>query len=103
MQPLLTARRVAALARTPEEQELARQARRLADHAVDLALADSIRRIAEESPELTPGQKALAIAKQKAQAACSRHRVAWEALTARMATAPQEERDRLADQRIQRG
>lgn len=99
MQPLLTARRVAALARTPEEQELARQARRLADHAVDLALADSIRRIAEESPELTPGQKALAIAKQKAQAALAAAQSRLEALTARMATAPQEERDRLADQR----
>ena len=51
---LLTARRVAVLAHTPEEQELARQARRLAEHAVDLAFAESIRRIAEEAPEPTP-------------------------------------------------
>ena len=99
MEPLLTARRVAALARTPEEQELARQAKQLADHAVDLALADSIRRIAEDSPEPTPEQKALAVAKQKAQAALAAAQTRLEALSARIATSPPEERDRLADQR----
>ena len=98
MQPLLTARRMAALARTPEEQELARQASRLADHAVDLALADSIRRIAEESPELSPEQKALQAAKQKAQAALEAAQKREDALAERIFAAKGDEQDRLADQ-----
>ena len=89
---------IAALARTPEEQELARQARRLADHAVDLALADSIRRIAEESPELTAEQKALLAAKQKAQAALEAAQRREDDLAARVFAASGEAQDRLADQ-----
>ncbi len=54
---------------TPEEQELAHQAESLADHAVDLAFADALRQAADEIPEQTPELKALAEAKQKAQAA----------------------------------
>jgi small-conductance mechanosensitive channel len=67
--PLLTARRLAALAVTPEEQELAHQAESLADHAVDLTFAEAIRQAAEETPEQSPRVKELAAAKQKAQAA----------------------------------
>jgi len=63
------AHRLAALAVTPEEQELAHQAESLADHAVDLAFADALRQAADEIPEQTPELKALAEAKQKAQAA----------------------------------
>ncbi|HEX8908945.1 MAG TPA: mechanosensitive ion channel domain-containing protein [Anaeromyxobacteraceae bacterium] len=66
--PLLTAHRLAALAATPEEQELAHQAESLADHAADLAFADAFRQAADEIPELTPELKALAEAKKKAQA-----------------------------------
>jgi len=98
VQPLLTARRMAALARSPEEQELARQAQRLADHAVDLALADSIRRIAEESPELNAEQKTLLAAKQKAQAALEAAQRREDELAARVFAASGEAQDRLADQ-----
>ena len=67
--PLLTAHRLAALAVTPEEKELARQAESLADHAVDLTFAEAMRQVAEEAPEQSPKVRALAEAKQKAQAA----------------------------------
>jgi small-conductance mechanosensitive channel len=42
-QPIQTARRMAALASTREEQRFAQQAMRLADHAVDLAFAETMR------------------------------------------------------------
>jgi small-conductance mechanosensitive channel len=54
-QPVQTARRMALLAFTREEQRFAQQAFRLADHAVDLAFADAIReasmRPAASNPE----------------------------------------------------
>ncbi|HVO21106.1 MAG TPA: mechanosensitive ion channel domain-containing protein [Anaeromyxobacter sp.] len=99
MQPLLTARRMAALARTPEEQELARQALRLSDHVVDLALLESIRRIAEEAPEPTPEVKALAESKAKAQAAQEEAARRVEELTAQAAAAKGDERQRLEERR----
>ncbi len=97
MQPLLTARRMAALAQSPEEQELAKQAVRIADHVVDLAVAESIRRITEEPPAPTPEIRELASAKQKAQAELDAARKRVEALTAKVATAQGEEQDRLED------
>src|ERR1700758_5125839 len=42
-QPMQTARSMALMATTREEQRFARQALRLADHAVDLAFVDALR------------------------------------------------------------
>jgi len=69
LQPLLTARRVASLAEGPEEVELARQAERLADHAVDLAFAETLQQILDEPPPLTPELRSLTEARARAQAA----------------------------------
>jgi small-conductance mechanosensitive channel len=98
MQPLLTARRVSALARTPEEQELARQARRLADHAVDLAFAESIRRIAEEKPDPTPELRALAAEREKAQAVVAAAARQVEDIARHAASAAAGEQQRLNEQ-----
>src|ERR1051326_3652408 len=49
-QPLLTAQRLAALATTPEEQEFARNALRLADHEVDMAFAAALHQATEHAP-----------------------------------------------------
>ncbi len=57
-QPLQTAREVAKLAATWDEQRLAQQAIRLADHEVDLAFADALRDAAEH-PITTPEAKAI--------------------------------------------
>ena len=83
--PLLTAHRLAALAVTPEEQELAHQAVSLADHAVDLAFADAFRQAADEIPEQTPAVKALAEAKQKTQAAVAADEARIKKLTDQLA------------------
>ena len=60
MRPLLTARRLSAYATTPEEQELSRQAERLADHALDLAFVVAMRDAAESTPDQTPELRARA-------------------------------------------
>jgi small-conductance mechanosensitive channel len=80
LQVLLTARRVTALAETPEEVELAEQAQRLADHAVDLAFHDTLQRIAEDPPAPTPELRALAEAKARAAAAVAAAQSQAEAL-----------------------
>jgi small-conductance mechanosensitive channel len=77
---LLTARRLAGLAQQPEELELAQQAQRVADHAVDLAFADTLQRIAEEPAPQTPELRALAEAKAKAKAAVDAASAQVEAL-----------------------
>ena len=48
--PLKTAQTLSTLAATPEEQRLAREALRAADHEVDLAFAEALRRAAENPP-----------------------------------------------------
>lgn len=52
--PLQTARRMAATAATPEEQVLAHQAEKVADHEVDLAFFDALRTAEENPPKLSP-------------------------------------------------
>jgi small-conductance mechanosensitive channel len=57
--PLRTARSMAALAATREEQRYARQALRLADHEVDLAFAVALRQAAEQKTTATSENRAL--------------------------------------------
>jgi small-conductance mechanosensitive channel len=80
LQVLLTARSLAAFAEQPEEVELAQQAQRIADHAVDLAFADTLQRIAEDPAPKTPALAALAQAKARAQAAVDAASAQVEAL-----------------------
>lgn len=91
-QPLLTARRLAALATAPEEQELARQAQRLADHAVDLAFAEALQRIADSPPAPTPELRALAEAKQAARERSAAARARVDSLTRELASHPAADR-----------
>ena len=96
MRPLLTARRMAALATSPEEQELARQAERLADHSVDLAFADALRQAADAQPQ-TPEVRALAARKARAQAVLDADHQRLDRLSRDAAAAPSQERVRLED------
>lgn len=57
--PLRTARKMAALASTREEQRYARQALRLADHEVDLAFAFAFRQAIEQRTAATPETRQL--------------------------------------------
>ena len=67
-QPLQTARRLAALASTREEQRFAQQALRLADHAVDLAFAEGIREATLHQGGNTPDEKELFARVKRAEA-----------------------------------
>lgn len=96
--PLLTAHRLAALAATPEEQELAHQAESLADHAVDLTFAEAFRQAADEARTLTPEQKVRAEAKQKAQAAVAADEARIKSLADQVARARGDAQARLQDQ-----
>src|ERR1700739_2268095 len=58
--PLQTARKLAAMASTPEDQDFARQALRLADYEVDLAFAGALREASEHPPAPTPEHRELA-------------------------------------------
>src|ERR1700730_182705 len=57
--PLLTAKRLAAIAGTPEEQSLAHEAEKVGDHEVDLAFFDALRTAEENPPALSPEAKQL--------------------------------------------
>src|SRR6266571_2259286 len=65
--PLKTAQRLAALATTPDEQRLAQEAMRIADHEVDLAFAEALRQAAEHPPVLSAEGRDLQARLQKAQ------------------------------------
>src|SRR5579864_5928276 len=60
VRPLLTARRMAALASTHEEQALAHQALKIGDHEVDLAFFDALRTAEENPPKLSGEAKQIA-------------------------------------------
>jgi len=57
--PFRTAQRVAALAETRDERDLAREAVRLGDHSIDLAFTIALLEAAEHPPQLTPETKAI--------------------------------------------
>jgi small-conductance mechanosensitive channel len=57
--PLTTARDLAAWAATRDDQDLARDAERVADHEVDLDFASALRRVSALPPQTSPEAKAL--------------------------------------------
>jgi len=67
LRPWLTAQALAPLAVTAEEKEYARNAMRLADHAVDQAFASALRQASLQARTLTPTGKALELAQEVVQ------------------------------------
>src|SRR6266699_2192344 len=67
LSPLKTAQRLAALATTPDEQPLAQEALRIADHEVDVAFAEALRQAAEHPPALSAEGRRIQARLQKAQ------------------------------------
>jgi len=96
--PLQTARRMAALAVTPDELRLAHAAEKVGDHEVDLAFADALRTAALNPPKLTPEGKAAAARKAKADAAVNADQETIALLTRKLAAAPNAKKDNLQDQ-----
>jgi small-conductance mechanosensitive channel len=98
MRPLLTARNLSAFATTPEEQELSRQAERLADHAIDLAFVVAMRDATESAPDQTPELRAKADARTRAQAVVDAAQARVRELEGRLAAEPERGRESVQDQ-----
>jgi small-conductance mechanosensitive channel len=97
--PLPTARALAVLAITPEEQRLGEGAARIADHEVDLAFADALRQAAELRPAQDPKNRDLYQKMQQAQTALTDVLSRIEQVKAKIATAKPSEKDALQDQK----
>jgi small-conductance mechanosensitive channel len=96
--PLLTARRMAALAGTSEEQALAHQAEKVGDHEVDLAFFDALRTAQQNPPALSPEAKNVAERKNKAEQTLKEDQENIASLTRKLAAAPEAQKDNLQDQ-----
>ena len=96
--PLQTARRMAAMASTPEEQALAHEAEKVADHEVDLAFFDTLRTVEENPPPLTAEAKQVAERKTKAAAALKEDQDNIAQLTRKLAAAAESQKENLQDQ-----
>jgi small-conductance mechanosensitive channel len=91
--PLPTARALAALAITPEEQRLAEEAVRIADHEVDLAFADELRQAAQQRSDKDPKNRDLYLKMREAQAALADVQSRVEQLKAQISSAKPGEKD----------
>lgn len=98
LRPLQTARRMAALAGTPEEQALAHEAEKTGDHEVDLAFLDAIRTAEENPPKLSPDAQQIVVRKGKAQQTLKDDQDTIALLTRKMASVPESQKERLQDQ-----
>ena len=96
--PLNTARSLAGLAITPDEQRLAQQAARVADNEVDLAFADALKDAAEDTLEKNPKFRDMYARVRAAQATLDAEKTRDAALKAKLATAKPEGRDNIQDQ-----
>ncbi len=96
--PLQTARRMAALAGTQEEQTLAHQAEKVGDHEVDLAFFDALRTAEENPPPLSAEAKQISGRKDKAEQALKEDQDGIALLTRKLAEAPEAQKDNLQDQ-----
>ena len=96
--PLQTARKLASLAATPDEQQLADQALRLADHEVDLAFSSAIRDAADHPAPQTPEVRALSgrIKKLEAQLKSEQDDIARE--KKQLASSKPDQQDELQEQ-----
>ncbi len=98
LRPLQTARQMAALAGTPEEQSLAHEAEKVADHEVDLAFYDALRTAQENPPPLSPEAKEIATRKTKAEQTFKEDSENIALLTRKLAAARESQKDNLQDQ-----
>jgi small-conductance mechanosensitive channel len=96
--PLKTARQLAALADTPEEQALAKEALRLGDYELDLAFDIALRDADAHPPELTAEAKDIQARLQKAQKLQQTQQAQVTQLTAELAKASGDRKEALDDQ-----
>jgi small-conductance mechanosensitive channel len=97
-QPLQTARNMAKLASSWEEQRYAQQALKLADHEVDLAFADALRDASEHPAPATPETKALYARVKQAEATVKAEQERIDQLKKQLAIANATRQDNLQQQ-----
>jgi hypothetical protein len=98
--PLPTARALAPLAITAEEQRFAQEATRIADHEVDLAFADALRQAAQQRPDQDPKNRDLYLKMRQAQAALADVLSRLDQLKTKISSAKPSERTRSRIRRI---
>ena len=96
--PLQTARRVAALAASSDEQRLSEQAQKVADHEVDLAFYDALRTAGRQTPPNTPEIQEIFSRKKAGEAAVNTDQELITQLTKKLAQAPDLQKENLQDQ-----
>lgn len=96
--PLRTARQLTPLALTTEEQRLAQEAARIADHEVDLAFADALREASEHEEKVDPKNEDLLLRIQLAQATLADEQARINQLKAKVASAKPDEKESLQEQ-----
>jgi small-conductance mechanosensitive channel len=93
--PLQTARKLAPLASTAEEQSIVQEALRLADHEVDLAFADALREAQEHPAQPTPETRELYKRVSRAQAAVRSDQDQVQSLTKSLASAGESNKEKV--------
>ena len=96
--PLQTARAMAALANSPEEQRYAQEALRLGDHEVDLAFADAVREAAEHPVKPTTETRQLITRLSASEAKVKADSDRIEQLKKQIASPPNRDKDNLQQQ-----
>ncbi|GAC1641916.1 MAG: hypothetical protein NVS9B14_23560 [Candidatus Acidiferrum sp.] len=96
--PVLTARQLAQLADTPEEQALAKEALRLGDYELDLAFDIALRDADAHPPDLSDEAKTIEARLEKAQKLQQSLQKQVDQLTAEIAKATGEKKAELEDQ-----
>jgi small-conductance mechanosensitive channel len=96
--PLRTARKLAALALTPEEQRIAQEVLRISDHEVDLAFAGALRDAAQHPAKPTPETREISARLAKTQAAASADQVLVANLSKQVSAAKEQDRENLQQQ-----
>ena len=93
-----TAQRLAQLAIAPEEQSLSQSALRIADHELDLAFTEALRDVEAHPPALNSDAAAIQARIAKSQALLSSDQQRVTDLTAALAQAKADQKDKIQDQ-----
>jgi small-conductance mechanosensitive channel len=93
-----TAQRLAQMAATPEEQTLGQSALRIADHELDLAFTEAIRDVEAHPPALNSEAAAIQARILKSQALLAADQQRVNDLTAALAKAKADQKDKIQDQ-----
>src|SRR5580704_15522356 len=94
----LTAQRLAQVAITPEEQAFSQSALRIADHELDLAFTEALRDVEAHPPALNSDAAVIQARIAKSQALLSADQQQVDGLTAALAQAKTDQKDKIQDQ-----